>query len=170
MTTATRYLLECRCGKSLAVDAGQAGRSVRCECGAALDVPPMRQLVHLPSADAAADQRPLWTARQGLVFLGLVILVGAATFCGYLAWKYPQLDEVQIRREVDDLTLSEAWRNWLAYYGGVFAQSTVDATAVLEERKSINTWLVVGLSVAGAGAAIVVAGLASGRARPPRQK
>ena len=46
----TKYLLTCECGKTVTVDIGQAGEQVACQCGAKLDVPPLRKLRHLPAA------------------------------------------------------------------------------------------------------------------------
>ncbi len=79
----TLYYLPCSCGKKIEVDAGQAGLSVRCQCGADLTVPTMRGLkqlepVEAPSEVVAAEtQQANWGARQGVVFLGLVVLLGA---------------------------------------------------------------------------------------------
>src|SRR5487761_135342 len=74
----TRYLLPCRCGKKIEVDAHQSGLVVRCACGAQQPVPTLRGLAvlerteaaSLPSAPAASG----WGPRQGLVFLGLVVI------------------------------------------------------------------------------------------------
>ena len=44
----TKYALTCECGNTLSVEIGQAGEQVICQCGAKLDVPPLRKLRHLP--------------------------------------------------------------------------------------------------------------------------
>ncbi|HEX7450492.1 MAG TPA: hypothetical protein VF306_23230 [Pirellulales bacterium] len=83
----TSYLLPCQCGKKIEVDANQSGLPVRCQCGAEHAVPTLRGLASLeraaPPASAAAGasagggSRPGWGLRQGLVFLGLVIIAGS---------------------------------------------------------------------------------------------
>ena len=57
----TKYLLTCECGKTVPVEVGQAGEQVACQCGAKLDVPPLRKLRHLPVATETLerqDRRP----------------------------------------------------------------------------------------------------------------
>lgn len=81
----TNYLLPCTCGKKTQVGANQAGLTVRCACGAELTVPAMRGLTALERVEAvttAESSQPAatttWGARQGLMFLGGVIVLGAA--------------------------------------------------------------------------------------------
>lgn len=77
----TSYLLPCSCGKKIEVDANQSGLAVRCQCGAEQTVPTLRGLAALERVEAAelasAKAGPSWSMRQGLIFLGLVILVGS---------------------------------------------------------------------------------------------
>ena len=77
----TSYLLPCSCGKKIEVDANQSGLAVRCQCGAEQTVPTLRGLAALERVEAAelasAKAGPSWSVRQGLIFLGLVILVGS---------------------------------------------------------------------------------------------
>lgn len=86
----TSYLLPCSCGKKIEVDANQSGLAVRCQCGVEQTVPTLRGLAVLErveSADlASAKAGPTWSLRQGLIFLGLVVLVGA--LIGWLVLRF----------------------------------------------------------------------------------
>ena len=90
---ATNYLLQCACGKRNTVDTSQAGLNVRCECGAELNVPTLRGLASLERVEAephaAAAPAKVWGPRQGLMFLGSVILVAAAAAAFFFWWRMP---------------------------------------------------------------------------------
>ena len=57
-----KYLVPCVCGRQHAVDTGQAGESLVCECGATVAVPTLRQLRELPPA---REESPAGVARPG---------------------------------------------------------------------------------------------------------
>src|SRR4051812_34483923 len=86
----SQYLLPCACGQQISVSAAQAGESLRCSCGAIVEVPTMRGLRDLerlePKEPVPGDR---WGDRQRLA-LGLLVaalvLWGAA---GYLFAKIP---------------------------------------------------------------------------------
>jgi len=48
-----KYLLPCKCGQSVEIEAGQAGQTVACACGESLLVPSMLQIKALPVAPEA---------------------------------------------------------------------------------------------------------------------
>ena len=50
----SKYLLPCSCGRSVTVEASQAGRQVHCDCGISLEVPTMLELARLERAKEAA--------------------------------------------------------------------------------------------------------------------
>ena len=56
------YLVECVCGEKIAVRVGQAGQQVRCGCGREVNIPLLRELRKLPTAQPSAD-RPASAAR-----------------------------------------------------------------------------------------------------------
>jgi hypothetical protein len=121
----TYYLLPCSCGKKTVVDSGQAGLSLRCSCGAELAVPTMRGLSQLERAEGPpADRRQYaapqstWGARQALIFLGLIIMLGALLPAGLAWYTFPQpprlRDNAQelIHAEIEQGTLMQTWELW----------------------------------------------------------
>lgn len=120
-----KYLLPCSCGKSVAVEAAQAGQRVCCTCGRMLDVPTMRLVRQLPPADrAAAGARrpaPTWPLAQRLLFAcGLVVLLGGAATAAYCQWIRSQLytqeyvwDDVERAcAEIAKMNIDAAWTLW----------------------------------------------------------
>src|SRR5438132_13154302 len=77
--TMATYLLKCRCGNQAPVEVGQAGGKVICKCGTQLDVPPLRQLRHLPVAAAEEKRSVVWGARQGVLTISLLLAVSVAS-------------------------------------------------------------------------------------------
>ncbi|HEV7222665.1 MAG TPA: hypothetical protein VGN42_08190 [Pirellulales bacterium] len=121
----THYLLPCTCGKKNEVDSGQAGLNIRCSCGAELAVPTMRGLDQLERAESptsgrrqVAPPQSTWGARQALIFLGLVVLLGAALPAGLAWYSYPQPPRLRDdfeklnRADIDPMTLMQAWDLW----------------------------------------------------------
>jgi len=154
----TQYLLSCTCGQTTIVTASQAGETLRCNCGQDLEVPTMRGLRGLEQVEQGADERPLWTAQQGMIFLGLVIMLAGLAFSAYLYWNVPVMDESLARLEIERLTPAESFRSWreLRREPGNSRSYWVDIFA-----NRINTlwrWIFVGLAVAVAGVVVVAAG------------
>lgn len=88
------YLLPCSCGRQTAVSAAQAGQSVRCACGAALDVPNMRRLRLLERPDSSVPAKSTWGAmawndRHRVAFLLALVALGGMAVAGYLAAQIP---------------------------------------------------------------------------------
>jgi len=121
----THYLLPCNCGKKNEVDSGQAGLNIRCSCGAELAVPTMRGLNQLERAEAppagrrqVAARQSTWGAPQGLIFLGLLILLGAMLPAGLTWYTYPQPPRLRDdfeklnRNDIDPMTLLQTWELW----------------------------------------------------------
>lgn len=166
----TSYLLPCSCGKDVPVAANQSGLPVRCECGREMTVPALRGLAGLrqietdESADAV-DASASWGPRQGVVFLGLVILVASLLASLVLWYGRPQppippgFDEWN-QTDVDERTPEELLDLWEALREGPadpeWAQHT--ATYLFAERQFRN-WLTLVLGVAGLGLLVVIGGL-----------
>ncbi len=117
------YLLPCACGKKIEVEGSQAGLSVRCSCGAELSVPTMRGLASLERTEPRAlpSERPSapWGPRQGLIFLGLLIVLGASLGGLYIWWfqipRLPTINDAWLandRTEIENMTLEELWEQW----------------------------------------------------------
>jgi hypothetical protein len=96
-----KYLLPCPCGKSLHVDASQAGSTIPCVCGKELEVPTLRGLRELAEVEVdEAGQRPAWSVAQGATFTaGLAVLVLGI---GLVIYSYPRMRSVQQMAEVDE--------------------------------------------------------------------
>ena len=118
----TQYLLPCTCGRSITVSPRQAGQEVTCECGAAVDVPTMRQLRQLELAEAtkSADQ-PRWSTTQGILFAGGTLLAmvaaGLAMYClvivqFFLDTTTPQVNYALLKQSIDQLTPEESLLLW----------------------------------------------------------
>lgn len=167
-----QYYLPCSCGQKTVVSTAQAGQTLRCACGAALEAPTLRGLSQLEPAPAApaAEKRSSWGPRQGVMLLALAV---AAVSLGAAAWFWQRsrpavLLTAQEAQEMERLTPVESWRAWrmLSAHGLHLGQ---DAAAIDQARFS-GHWVRVALGVAAvAGAAFLLClawPLAFGGARP----
>ncbi|HVW37334.1 MAG TPA: hypothetical protein VHB99_08510 [Pirellulales bacterium] len=175
------YLLPCSCGKKIEVDAGQSGLNVRCECGAELTVPTMRGLSQLERASAPPPNRRLdaatestWGARQALVFLGLIILLGAALPAALTWFTYPQPprlreDFAELNREdIDQATLLQTWELWKGLRKDFSEESEIpEMHLYLALEKSARTRLIFMGVIGGAGLLLAVVGLLTPATRRP---
>jgi hypothetical protein len=101
------------------VETGQAGQLLRCTCGRDIEVPSVRQLRELETVGDAGPVQPAWSFRQGVVFLGIAIIVVSGVVAGAIAFMRPkindeklltlQLDKDAIHHEVDALSPVEAY-------------------------------------------------------------
>jgi hypothetical protein len=73
----TTYLLDCQCGQRLPVEIGQAGGRITCSCGKEVDVPTLRNLRHLPTAEVEDTQAKRasvpWNKRKGAIAACLIV-------------------------------------------------------------------------------------------------
>jgi hypothetical protein len=120
----TKYALTCECGNTLSVEVGQAGEEVACQCGAKIDVPPLRKLRHLPVVTETIErQMSSWNARQGIIATCLILGAGLALWALWSRWTEPYVapfDAAVRRQMVDDglkkMTPVEAWQVWIDRY------------------------------------------------------
>lgn len=175
----TSYLLPCSCGKDVPVAANQSGLPVRCECGTELTVPALRGLAGLRRIEtdeplAAADTSASWGPRQGVVFLGLVILIGSL-LASLLLWYGrprppipPTFDEWN-QSDVDQRTPEELLDLWDILREGPADPEWASHTAsYLYAERQFHNWLILVLGVAGLGMVLVLGGLLT-RPRRTRQ-
>ena len=120
-----RFALPCSCGASVPVGIRQAGETVTCHCGKALDVPKLRDLRRL---DPLAESQPVrtrasWSVWQGSLFVvGLCALVLSAG-SAYYVWSYRQLyntskpdpSKFSFSNDMMTITLSDSWDLWKGY-------------------------------------------------------
>jgi hypothetical protein len=120
----TKYALTCECGNVLPVEIGQAGEVVVCQCGATLDVPPLRKLRHLPVVTDTVDRpAPTWNARHGIIATCLILATGLALWALWSRWTEPfvaPFDPVVRQQLVDDsldrMTPLQGWQVWIERY------------------------------------------------------
>lgn len=112
------YRVPCRCSADVVVGPGRAGGRVACPaCGAAIDVPRLRELEAFAVTSAPAAARR-WRACQGWLLLGVTIAATAAAAALFvrmrgLADASSLPDEQAIRATVDSVdaaTIHKAWR------------------------------------------------------------
>lgn len=120
MSTRTAYLLPCTCGEKLVVDKSQAGLTIRCHCGKEVHIPTLRGFAELEQT--SVNQRPAreWSARQGVLFIGIAITVLGLLAAGWFALgrpRYPYKVENELLAaagSTDDMQDAnvEALRRW----------------------------------------------------------
>lgn len=105
----------------MAVEPGQAGDRVRCECGKDVDIPKLGDLRLRPRIDAA-DQKSTWSARHGLLTLGgLAVAVSLGLGLYFWATTPDRADydsggeAAEIEAYFDALAPWETWRHWVEY-------------------------------------------------------
>jgi len=147
-----KYLLPCSCGRKIPVDRSQAGQGIRCECGARLEVPTMRALRLLervtPKPDAARPTRSAWGARQGLLLLGVLVILAALGLMALLHSSRPRL------HDVEDLPPIRTWLLWQELRQGL-QERPVGEKEFLERVTRYRRWIGVLWVVAGAGVLIM---------------
>jgi hypothetical protein len=118
-----KYLLTCTaCGNQVPVSTGQAGQTIHCPCGAANEVPSIRELRNLEVAEVESEAAPAWGRRQGLFFLGGAIAALALLAIGTLQLLKPKLidvnanlptvDPVAVQKEIEAVAPDE---NYMRY-------------------------------------------------------
>jgi hypothetical protein len=170
-----KYLLTCGCGRELSVDPGQAGESLRCECGATIAVPTLRQLRQLPAAcdDTAAAVGRAWSFRHGAIAVSLILAVACLLIAG-LSWlgepKVPMFDPAgQMRyvdQEIDKLTPVVAWRRFVDTYQPLAATGftefkhpmVIAAQQEIERRRLVQLVMVTVAAICVAAAAAIWVG------------
>jgi hypothetical protein len=97
----------------------QAGEAISCACGQTVDVPTLRELRTLPTADASAPgTRPAWSVARGALFVaGALMIASAALAVWQIAPRRARLEVSQptfAELEFDVQTLSplQAWDAW----------------------------------------------------------
>lgn len=166
----TSYLLPCPCGKEVPVAANQSGLPVRCECGTELTVPALRGLAGLRRVESEEqavlpDASASWGPRQGVVFLGLVILIGSL-LASLTLWYgrprspiRPDFDEMN-QNDVEQRTPEELLDLWEVLREGPADPEWASQTAgYLYAERQFHNWLKLVLGVAGLGTLLVIGGL-----------
>lgn len=174
---ATHYLLPCQCGKKTEVDSSQAGLQVRCECGTELPVPAMRGMAALERVDREADKLggkkgSTWGRRQGLMFLGGVLVAGAGLIALFFWSMFPQRPILQYDFEAQqELSPVDSFTEWRELQKGI---ELPDAELHLSRFDQITDellqWEMVCGGVAAVGLLFIIVGLATPANRGPAER
>ncbi len=173
----SHYLLSCSCGQQTPVSVSQAGETVRCVCGAQLEVPTLRRLKELPPAQlssAAARGKSgetSWEDRHRVAFLLVMLALAAVGVAGYLAWTMPASAVPVVTSEPESLDTKNAEELLKLFEelqkGIVISQAapTPDQITRMTMRWSIG--IALGLAVAAASGAVIALNLGRVRRRVP---
>ena len=167
-----QYLVSCRCGNQLAVEARLAGSRVQCACGQAVDVPTLRELRSLPVASSGMSEGGSeWTVRHGMAAAACVVAVGLAIFAGYLLWQQWRLNE-QIPRFVPEertkvveenlrqLTPSQTWELWVGSYLPVAQEGFTEFPGSPEMERQVASLRLAAIVTLSISAVCLAAGVA----------
>lgn len=159
------YLLPCVCGEKTPVTASQAGQSVRCACGAQLEVPTLRGLRDLAPADSVAVPTRSWSNRHRSSFVAFVLALAAFAVSGLLALKLPPAATVATDQQIEEVfekgSTAEIYATYQELQKGI-AHIGPEESAIhqyLEQRISL-LWgirVMAALGVLGLVAAAVIA-------------
>jgi hypothetical protein len=173
---ATKYRLPCHDDAFVAVDASQAGLSVTCPCGKEIQVPTWRELSRLKRVGDTSDRdtarrkaagSSTWSPQKGLIFLGLVILVGCGASAAYWYATMPTEQPIHvnyegIRDHVQALTLIESMKEWSELRKGLSKGELPPMQMYLAMRETHRRWTYVSLGGCALGAALCILGLTTG--------
>lgn len=177
-----RYLLPCSCGQNVEVEAKQAGLQVACKCGKKQEVPTLRGLKQLSlvagSQQEAAAQASTWGPRQGITFLGVVVLLCGLAGAGVLWFTWPKFDmpdfdkfRADSRQAAMEMNLVQAFEAWDGMQKTGFSRNLNPAFRNYEDRSAAHTrWLIASGILAGVGGVMAGAALASGKSKAPARK
>jgi hypothetical protein len=156
------FQLSCDCGHRVSVTASQAGQTVRCPCGAQLEVPTLRGLQALPPADAtAADKgRASWENRQRVIFSLTLISLSALLLGGYLWMNVPvaprQATPEQIKEIFAAGTPSEVYGVFQELQNGIGKPARAAAESD-RDFMDVGIEVALGIGICGLIAAIAMA-------------
>jgi hypothetical protein len=150
------YLLSCSCGGRLVVETGQAGETLRCDCGRQVVVPALRQLRALPPADdvAAIDTKAAaaWSTRHAVVTVLLLAAFASLAVVGVSWWRQPTLPTFNpagwtqlMDTKISELTPEAAWQAWVQFYEPLtqngFSPIEYHGTAAIEQEIGRRRWV-----------------------------
>jgi len=154
------YLLPCVCGQQTHVSIVQAGQSVRCVCGAPLQVPNLRELRELAPAEISArsagrfHSRHAWGYRHRVAFLLLLGSLAAGALAIYLARRLPEVRVPATPQQVAQWLETSSPGETLALYHQMI-QSELQPKRVVfagEEERKLMLWgvgIALGASIGG---------------------
>jgi hypothetical protein len=167
------YWLSCSCGQKTTVSTAQAGETIYCACGAALEVPTLRGLAQLERADGARDDSAsrrgarAWEDRHRAAFLFVMASLAFVAVAGYLWFALPPrpapADWQQTAKSAEELSATEAFQVYTEMSQGL-PNPAVD---VNEKPRRLMGW---GIAFAAFLAAAFAGGAAISVLRPSRRR
>jgi hypothetical protein len=158
------YLLPCSCGEQSVVSTAQAGGTIRCACGAELQVPTMRGLRELEPLEphsAAAGRAVTWDDQHRVAFL---LALGALTCLGvaiYL-WTLLPAPVVQLTSDEFNVAIDAASTDELFMIHRELVNERVNAPSRTDDtlkNRQMLLWgigIVLALGLAAAGCSAIV--------------
>ena len=164
----SEYLLPCSCGQKVPVSARHAGQTVRCTCGAELDVPTLRGLRELETAGSpTVSARRAWGNRQRVVFLLAVASLVAFAVAGFLALRIPPKIEpppaIEINQESPMTQVFAAYDELKRGLGVAPPALNLYERQAAQRREMLMWGVRIALALGGIGAVATVAVLLSGK-------
>lgn len=97
------------------VELGMSGETLRCTCGAAVEVPTLRVLRDMPRTDEL-DEGPGWTWRHGVLVLGAMIAAfGISMALYFIRNQYKMQPEKTWDEWQQHASAGQDWRMWHYY-------------------------------------------------------
>jgi hypothetical protein len=89
-----------------------------------IEVPPLRQLRHLPVAVAQENRsKPTWSVRHGIIAASLILAALPALWALWSRWTEPRIppfdptSQLQfVDQRLDELTPAQAWQQWIEWF------------------------------------------------------
>jgi hypothetical protein len=174
------YLLPCTsCDRKHVVTTGQAGGQVRCECGAAIDVPTVRGLRELEEVHEATAPRKAWSTRSSVVFLGVVITLAGLALAGFLHVRAAQVrPQGSFADDIRTMSPRDTWELWSYFRHGIGwnREKGPEQLKAIKTYEELKRWEWIAFGVAGVGIVVIVVGLTmvghrsrGAPQRPPRR-
>ncbi len=166
-----RYLLPCSCGQKLAVLPRQAGGTVTCPCGVAMEVPPLNRLKALEPAAAegpraapagGGPRRPGWGGRQAGLFFGIILLCVGIPWAAWLEWSKPRL------LPIDRMSPLQTWGLWQELRTGADRYPSPQARYYAEALSQNRNWFFVAVGMSSAGLLVCIGSYALLKPDPSR--
>jgi hypothetical protein len=167
------YLLPCSCGQHVPVSIVQAGQSVRCACGAQLQVPSLRDLRALANVETSGGtptrthRLRTWDDRHRLAFLLCLAALCGLAISAYWALRLPELVTRATPRQIEEWFQqsppSEIFKMYEDLQRGL--QPTQVVIAGQAERNSMLWGIRIALAISALGLITAVAVLRNGHAQ-----
>ena len=148
------YQISCSCGKVHEVSKTSAGSTVTCSCGATLEVPPLRELVQLPSIERAdrnntaeqlttGSESGVRQQRLGLLIVLVVLAMVLGGFSLYYYYTRPRMPTA------NDLNIYGAWYLWQHMRTGIETPLAREDTMFLHQIDVAWRWITLLASLSG---------------------